>query len=465
MDSMTPHLDAELKEPLYFQLYAHIKNEILNGRLQKGEKLPSKRKLSAHLDVSRNTVQAAYDQLTVEGYAHAVPKSGYYVNALEELVRLDIAPGNSPAATVPQRPRFDFSPGGVDLDSFPFKTWRRLNNEVIDERDSELLLPGDPQGHPALRAAIADYLHQSRGVVCSAAQILVSSGTEYLLQLLIQLIGKGSVFALENPGYEKVNLIFESNGLSFVPVPLDDSGMSFPALAGSEANVAYVTPSHQFPTGVVMPIQRRMQILNWAHEIPERYIVEDDYDSEFRYSGKPIPAMQGIDKGEKVIYLGSFSKSLTSGLRISYMVLPPHLLDRYRQKLSFYICPVPTVEQKCLSLFIERGHFERHLNRMRTIYRKKREFLVEKLADVSEHIAILGENAGLHLYLRISNGISERQLVERAFAHGIKVRGASRYFLSRLAPSLQEPAVLLSYAALTETEIDEAALLLKRAWF
>ena len=464
MDFITPHFDGGRGKTLYFQLYEHIKNEILNGQLRQGDKLPSKRRLSVHLHVSQNTIQSAYDQLAAEGYISTVPKSGHYVNALEELMPLKVAAAPSGLKPDSKPYRYDFSPGGVDLESFPFRTWKRLNNEVLDENDPDLLLPGDPRGYHALRAAISSYLHQSRGVVCDAERIIVSSGTEYLLQLLIQLLGKDHVFALENPGYEKTNLIFESNGLSFVGVPVDESGMSFSALSESRADVACITPSHQFPTGVIMPIQRRMQLLNWAYGSSGRYIVEDDYDSEFKYAGRPIPAMQGIDEGEKVIYMGSFSKSLTSGLRISYMALPRHLFDRYSAKLSFYICPVSIVQQKCLHLFIERGHFERHLNKMRVIYRKKRELLADAVATNMRNVRILGANAGLHLLLQVENGMTESQLVESAAKREVGLCASSRYYLQQ-KPYEPSPRVLLGYAAVTERQISEAADLLKQAWF
>ena len=463
MEFMTFHLGSELKKPLYTQLYQHVKHEIQIGRLNPGEKLPSKRKLSTYLQISQNTVQAAYDQLMIEGYIYAVSRSGYYVSAIEELTHLDIPESEKEEAINAYAYRYNFSHGGVDLENFPFQTWKRINNEVLNERDLDLLVQGDPQGYHDLRFSISNYLHQSRGVICTENQIIVSSGTEFLLQLLIQLLGKRNVFALENPGYEKLNLIFDSNGVPYVPIPLDASGMTAADLSRSSANIAYITPSHQFPTGVVMPIQRRVQLLNWAHEASGRYIIEDDYDSEFKYSGKPIPAMQGLDGGEKVIYIGSFSKSLTPGLRISYMVLPEALIKLYRERLSFYICPVPMAQQKCLDLFIGRGHFERHLNKMRNIYKRKRELLVAAIESSLKNIDVLGANAGLHMLLRVNNGMTEEELVDSAARKGLKVCGISRYYLSPEGGRF-EPVVLLGYAAVTEIQIAEAVALFKEAW-
>lgn len=335
MDALTPYLDNTLRKPLYAQLYEYIKQEIMAGRLPPSERLPSKKKLAAHPSVSQNTVEAAYEQLLIEGYVDAVPRSGYYVNRIEALRPIQTAPRQADPEPPIRRYRYDFSPGGVDLDSFPTQLWKRIHSEVIDGDQADLLLPGDPQGHRSLRDSIADYLHQSRGVVCQGRQIVVSSGIVYLIQLLVQLLGRSRVYGLENPGYEKVYQAFRSNEVPVVPIPLDEYGISADRLAESGADVVYTSPSHQYPLGMIMPIQRRIRLLNWANENPDRYIVEDDYDSEFIYGGKPIPALTGLDGGGKVIYLGTFSKALTYGLRVSYMVLPAPLLERYREALSF----------------------------------------------------------------------------------------------------------------------------------
>ena len=467
MDFLTPTLDFELKKPLYSQLYEYIRHEITQGSIPPGERLPSKRKLSAHLNISQNTVQAAYDQLLVEGYVGTQPKRGVYVNELDNLINLEIdleKPHTRPQRQQPSRNfRYDFGPGSVDSCSFPVRTWKRLVCEVLGEGAADLAANGYPQGDPALRSTISAYLHQSRGVVCDPGQIIVGSGIENLLQLLIQLLGKNLVFALENPGYEKINLLFESNKKRFVPIDLDDEGVSITALSQSEADILYVTPSHQFPTGLVMPIRRRLSLLKWAHAAPERYIIEDDYDGEFKYRGKPIPAMQGLDGGQKTIYIGSFSNSLAPSLRISYMVLPSHLLDRYLDRLSFYVCPVPAIEQQCLRLFIGRGHFARHLNRMRTVYKRKRELLAGAIERTLKDVEILGENAGLHLMLRVKNGMREDELVETAARCGVRLVGASRYYL-RYPANRPFPDILLSYGALPEEDIANAISSLGKAW-
>lgn len=463
MDEITLRLNREISMPLFQQLYAFIKKEITCENLSKNEKLPSKRKLAADLQCSQNTIQAAYNQLVDEGYLISRAKSGYYVAQLEGILSLDkkcqaaSADKNQQAAYA-----YDFSYQGVDFESFPFSLWRKITRETINDYDKDLLRTGDPEGISGLRASIARYLHHSRGVNCMPDQIIISSGTEFLLQLLIQLFDASCVYAIENPGYEKLNLIFKSNRVEYKPIPLDEYGMRPEVLEKSRANLACITPSHQFPTGCIMPISRRIQLLNWAYEMAGRYIIEDDYDSEFRYSGKPIPSLQGLDQQGRVIYMGAFSKSLSPALRISYMVLPEPLVRLYREKLNFYICPVPTIEQKTLQRFIDEGHFERHLNRMRILYRQKREMLVSAIHDMLPKADIQGTSAGLHFTLHV-NGMSEQELIQRAKELGVKVYGFSGCYIEQIT-DIYKSTLLLGYATLQVNEISDAVSLLKKAW-
>ena len=457
-------LNKDIQEPLFKQLYSYIKKEIVTGKLLCNDKLPSKRQLASGLQCSQNTVQAAYNQLADEGYLIPRAKSGYFVAALDGILDIQRKPGApQPEEKKPDACRYDFSHNGVDYDSFPFSVWRRLTKETIDEYDRDLLHTGDPQGYAPLRGEIARYLHQSRGVVCAPEQIVISSGTEYLMQLLIQLFEADNVYAIENPGYEKLSLLFKSSRAECRTVNVDDNGMQIELLEDSGANVACITPSHQFPTGVIMPISRRIQMLNWAGAQPGRYIIEDDYDSEFRYSGKPIPSMQGVDNGSKVIYIGAFSKSLSPALRISYMVLPEQLMDIYNNKLSFYICPVPTIEQKTLQKFMEEGHFERHLNRMRNLYKQKRERLISTIHQMMPEASIYGANAGLHFVLDVRNGMTEAELIQSAWKHGVKIYGYSRYSF-KTVPQAHQSSLILGFATLKSEEIEEAVHLLARTW-
>lgn len=464
MSEITLRLSKDTQTPLFEQLYAFIKGEISRGDFSPNERLPSKRKLAASLNCSQNTVQAAYNQLVDEGYLVSRAKSGYYVAEMDGLFGIaDSREAVSPKKGQPPAYVHDFNPQGVDFDHFPFSLWRKITKEVINDYDRDLLRTGDPKGYGGLRTSIAKYLHHSRGVNCIPDQIIISSGTEFLLQLLIQLFDASSVYAIENPGYEKLNLLFKSNRAEYVPLPLDAYGIKPETLEKNSADVACITPSHQFPTGRIMPVSRRIQLLNWAYEKPERYIIEDDYDSEFRYSGKPIPSLQGLDRQGKVIYIGAFSKSLSPALRISYMVLPEQLMQQYHEKLSFYICPVPTAEQKILQRFIDEGHFERHLNRMRTLYKQKREILVDEIRSALPGAQVEGASAGLHFTLKINNGMNEQELIRTAGEYRVKVYGISRYY-SSLPSDPKGDTLLLGFATLKIDEIHEAVSTLVKAW-
>ncbi len=465
MNMLTITLDPRAKEPLYEQLYGYIKREIQSGRFPCGGKLPSKRELAAHLQCSRNTIQNAYSQLLSEGYISARARSGYYIAEMDGIIGLKpTAPAEADDAVQSGEAIYNFSYHGVDGESFPYAAWRKITKDVIDEYDPDLLRLGHPQGDFKLRSAIAHYLHQSRGVVCSPRQIVISAGTEFLLQLLIQMFSEDCIYALENPGYEKLSQLLRSSRADYVPVPLDEKGMIPEALIQSGAHAAFITPSHQFPTGCIMPASRRIQLLKWANQGDDRYIIEDDYDSEFKYSGKPIPSLQGLDHGGKVIYIGAFSKSLTPSIRISYMVLPEKLLEVYLQRMTFYICPVPVFEQKALFRFISLGHFERHLNRMRKVYKKKREVLANVIQKLMPGAEIIGANVGLHFLLRIRNGMNEDELIAAARRLGVKVYGLSQYAMGD-GPAGQQPLILLGYAAMKEKDLETAAGLLKKAWF
>jgi GntR family transcriptional regulator/MocR family aminotransferase len=464
MDTITLAMESGI--PLYRQLYEYIKSEIQSGRMKCNTRLPSKRKLSSYLKISQNTIQAAYDQLIEEGYVTSEERKGFFVCKLDNIIKLEVRNEEEPICFQNHHKsiQYNFSYNEVDFESFPFSTWRKLTKDVINEYDRELLRLGDSQGSLDLRKSIAEYLRQSRGVNCKADQIIISAGTEYLFPILIQLLNRNSIYGLENPGYERLGMLFKSNGARFKAVKIDASGMVPEEILKNGADIICITPSHQFPSGGIMPVNRRIQLLNWANSAKERFIIEDDYDSEFKYSGKPIPALQGLDNNGKVIYMGAFSKSLSPATRVSYMVLPEELLKIYRENLSFIICPVPGINQKVLHKFIEGGYFERHLNRMRNIYRKKREILVGELAKLNGSIEIIGADAGLHLLIKINNGMTEAQLVSSALSSGVKVYGLSQYYVDRRAMET-DPILLLGCAALTEKEIIKAVSILNEAWF
>ena len=357
----------------------------------------------------------------------------------------------------------DFSPRGIDLTHFPYNVWRKLTRNTLVEDNKEMFLTGSPQGEPALREAIKGYLHSARGVRCAGEQIIIGAGNEYLLMLLYQILGTERVIAMENPTYKQAYRVFESLGYGIVPVGMDGLGMDIRALRNSRADIAYVMPSHQYPTGIVMPVGRRQELLKWAGEKKGRYLIEDDYDSEFRYKGRPIPALQGLDKAGKVIYMGTFSKSIAPAIRVGYMVLPRPLLEIYRERLGFYASTVSRIDQNVIYQFLTDGYYERHLNRMRAIYKGKHDLLLGQLRKLEDDFEICGEHAGLHILLANKKGRTEKWLVERAGEKGAKVYGLSSYFISRPCDS-RPGTVLLGYARLSEEEILKGAELLQEAW-
>ncbi|MFR5601024.1 MAG: PLP-dependent aminotransferase family protein [Lachnospiraceae bacterium] len=465
MELMVP-LENGSDMPYYQQIYLFLKKEIQQGNLAARVRLPSTRLLAEHLKVSRSTTQMAYDQLISEGYIESVPCKGYYVSSLDGMLRMEPEPGgtlleNSPGPV--SQYEVDFSPRGIDLNSFPFQTWRRLSKNTFSDANKEMFLSGDPQGEPALRQAIRSYLHSARGVNCSPDQLIIGAGSEYLWMLLGQILGRKRRIAMENPTYRQAYRVFRSLGYEVKPVSMDRHGMEVEQLEESRADIAYIMPSHQYPTGIVMPVKRRQELLSWAARGEDRYLIEDDYDSEFRYKGKPIPALQGMDREDRVIYIGTFSKSIAPAIRIGYLVLPPALLAVYRDRLSFYSSTVPRIDQNILYQFLVEGHYERHLNRMRALYKGKHDILLSALKPLEKSFTIGGELAGLHLLLTHKGGGREQELIDQAKSAGVRVYGMSGYLIDPAAEA--GPATLiLGFANLTEEEILKGAALLAQVW-
>ncbi len=471
MLNLTFNFQPYAKIPLYRQLYTFIKGEITEGKLAANEVLPSTRGLAQHLGVSRNTVESAYAQLVAEGYIKAKPKSGHIVCKLEGMVGKNKAAALKKDKVYNSQPqeqnyKYDFKTNAVDLASFPFALWAKISREIIHDKNRELLKLTHPQGDYTLRATLAKYLHSFRGVNCSAEQIIIGAGTEYLLSLLFQILGDNAVYAIENPGYFKVYNILGSYKKKVNLIGLDNEGIDITSLEQTNSNVVYVTPSHHFPLGTIMPASRRLQLLAWASKSADNYIIEDDYDSEFRFVGHPIPALQGLKESDKVIYISTFSKTIAPSIRASYMVLPHSLQKRYQEHFLFYSSTVPRFEQYTLNKFIQNGHFERHLNKMRNIYKSRKDALVDtiKQSPFGCYIDIIGADAGLHLLLKIHSTKSEQELLKLAQSVNIKLYGLSEYYLSPTA-NMPNNIVVLGYAHLTPQEIKEAVSLLLAVWF
>ena len=444
--------------PLYDQLYRHIAGAIQSGALAPGAKLPSKRRLCALAGVSMSTVETAYSLLAAEGYVLSKPRSGYVCAHL--LLPASAAPApvpEAPQSPDPPRWAYDCSTSAVDVSAFPFSSWARITKEAVYENPG-LLQRGHPQGDWPLRAALAQLLAQYRGVRCSPEQVVVGAGADYLLSLLLQLLPEHRSLALEDPGYPAAYAA-ALHGREPVPIPVDGQGMDRDALERSGAGLAYVTPSHQFPLGVTMPAGRRSQLLHWAASGPGRFLIEDDYDSEFRWSSRPIPALQGLDRAGRVVYMGTFSRSIAPAIRVAYMILPPALLERYRRTFSHGACAVSRFEQESLRRFLAQGLYGRHLRRTGNLYRRKCALFTEALEAIPG-VSITGAEAGLHFLLTLPR-FSEEELVARAADQSVRVHPLSRY--CHAVPPLPS-TVVLGFAGLSEDQLAQAAERLRAAW-
>lgn len=447
---LTYHLVKAPGVPLYESLYRQIRDDILSGALAPGEKLPSKRALAAHLEVSKITVEAAYGQLLAEGYLRAKEKVGYFVEAAERPAPAEPAPP-APPEPASDRPAVDLTGHGAA--PFPFSVWSRLQREVMLDYGPKLLEPVAHQGCAELRQAIADHLAQFRGMQVDPARILVGAGTDFLYNLLIQLLGRDKCYAVEDPGYGKIRRLYAAAGAACVSALLDGEGVR-PETLGP-ARVLHCSPSHHFPTGLVTTLPRRLALLDWAEEGPDRWIIEDDYDSEFRFDAHPLPAMQSLDRSGRVIYMNTFSRTLAPSFRISYMVLPPALMARFTRDLGFYSGTVPSFEQYTLARFLSRGYFEKHINRMRKAYRLLRNRVIGVLerCPYADRLTIREQDAGLHFLLKAAVGLPDGALKARCRQAGIRVDMLSDYYATPV-PEEDRQCLVVNYAGLTAQALD-----------
>lgn len=400
-------------------LYSSIKNQILSGSLSADEKLPSKRALSEHLGVSVITVQNAYSQLIEEGYLYSIEKKGFFVTDIhpeEENEKSDSAESaqknsnQNELEEIPEKPEFftDFSSNSTGFEKFPFSLWAHEMREVLNSGNERLLHRSSVNGIFELRLALAKHLSEFRNMQVSPAQIVIGAGTETLYSMVVQLLGQDKTYAVENPGYHKVASVINLNGAKCRPVDIDPQGMNPDFLEKAGAQIAHVSPAHHFPTGTVMPVRRRRELLSWAAKMPERYIIEDEYDSEFRFNGKPLQTLFSSDQNGKVIYINTFSKTLAPSFRLSFMILPPQLIPVFRKKMGFYSCPVSVFEQFTLAVFMQKGHYAKHLIRMKNYYRNLRNELIGAInqSRLSKITEIQEEEAGLHFLLKTKTGKS-----------------------------------------------------------
>ena len=467
---LTYSLDGRNGESLYSYLYKCIRNDILTGVLKPGSRLPSKRSFADHLGVSVVTIENAYSQLQSEGFLYSVPKRGFYVSYIQTTRPKLNSDQNQcsqsfyspPSYTPPTESniRINLFSNRIAAENFPFSIWAKLMRETLSQNQNALMEPSPSAGIPELRQAIAKHLYDFRSMEVKADQIIIGAGTEYLYSLLIQLLGYDKTYAVEFPGYQKLTHIYECHKTTCVNIPIDEAGIIISRLNAAKADVVHLSPSHHYPTGIVTPISRRYELLAWANQAPMRYIIEDDYDSEFRLSGKPIPTLQGIDSSECVIYMNTFTKTLSPTIRISYMVLPDHLLKKFNNNMGFYSCTVSNFEQYTLAKFVDQGHFERHINRMRTHYRQIRDRFIAAIKEspLRNRVQISNADSGLHFLLKVKTSISDEALLHRAEAHGLGILCLSQFNHKDLV--CPQNILIISYAGLNSEEIPMAVQLL-----
>ena len=450
---LTYDLQQRGQTPLYDYLYQCIRQDIISGILHAGERLPSKRTLAQHLSVGTITVANAYAQLAVEGYITSREKQGYFVEDVSSY-RVRRKASAAPLPEAAEKEYFaDFKANRISLQNFPLATWTRLMRETLSVHNEELLKTVPYNGVYELRKAIAAYLAHNRAMQVDPSQIIIGAGTEYLYGRLLQMFGHACTFAIEEPGYKKFASISASFGNPWKYIPIDENGLMIDKLEESGADVVHLSPANHFPTGIVMPVTRRLELFEWANRIRKRYIIEDDYDSEFRYTGRFILPLYAQDTQNRVIYMNTFSKSLVPSLRISYMVLPPRLLKRYEETMSFYSCTVSSFEQYTLARFISEGYFERHINKMKNYYREQRSRILAALAasPIAAISTITERNAGTHFLLDVRTALTEAEVRERALVANLSLSFYSDYNYHKNSGSTC--TLVINYAGISTDKI------------
>lgn len=452
---LTYNMNNKKDLPLYIYLYNCIKNDILSGFIQSGQKLPSKRALAKHLNISIVTVENAYSQLLVEGYITSIEKSGYYVNELEHMK------GSSCLIKPSQKEEeFEYSffadlrSNRMRRDYFPFSIWAKLMRNVLSAHNEMLLKTVPYNGIYELRLAISEFLHEFRGMQVYPEQIIIGSGTEYLYSRLIMLLGDDYIWGVESVGNQKITHMYNMYHANWCYVPMDLYGPISSRLSENSCNILHVSPSHHFPAGSIMPIKRRQELLKWANSDSRRYIIEDDYDSEFRYVGQLSSTLYSMDYNNRVIYINTFSKTLIPSLRISYMILPQDLCEQYQSKLSFYSGTVPSMEQYTLAEFISSGYFERHINHMKNLYKGLRNKLIASIRNspLNDICTIEETAAGTHFLLKIDTDKSDSVLTSDIRSFDIDVASLSEYLADH---NDNTHTLIINYSGIHLERIDE----------
>ncbi|MDA1872112.1 PLP-dependent aminotransferase family protein [Bacillus cereus] len=458
-------IDRSLDISLIRQVYHQIRERILNGELQSGDKLPATRELSSELGVSRNVILEAYDQLFSEGFlvtrqgAGTFIAEGAYLEQRKKSTLIDSLYWCE--ETNKESNIINFRSGIPALDLFPRKGWAKLSHTIWNETPPSTFGYDIPQGRPELRKVLSRYLLKTRGVFCQPEQLVITSGATQALTLVSKLLlSSGDEVLIEDPITNDIQTIFKNSGAFLSPIPVDDNGMNTSLLpANKNPKFIFITPSHQFPLGGTLPIQRRVQLVNYSRKT-NCYLIEDDYDSEFRYEGSPVSSLQGLDP-ERVLYIGSFSKILSPSLRMGYLVLPSHLVEKCRRVKWFSDLHTPSLNQLILAKFIAEGYLERHIMKMKKIYKNRRDFLIQQLQSAfSNTINIFGYSTGLHLIVEFNQVQFTKELLEKIQQLGVKVYPVEDHAIEK---GKHHNRIIIGYGHLTTEEIKEGVSRLQRA--
>jgi len=428
MLKLTPILKENGDKSLYIQLYEYIRQEIETGRIEEAEQLPSIRKMVLELSISKTTVESAYQQLIMEGYIYSVPKKGYYVSKIEKNIFFD---QKIEKRVFEVKEDYSSKDEGLDENIFCFNIWKKYLSRVLIYETQRLLTYGDKQGEYELRREIVKHLYQSRGVICDPNQIVIGAGVQSLISILcviLRSMGYNTI-AFEDPGFEEPQQIFNDYNFNIKHIPVSDEGMDIDVLKKFNPNICYACPSHQFPTGTIMTVNKRTQLLKWAYQ-NNSLIIEDDYDGQLRYCGKPIPALQGLSKGKNVIYLGSFSTLLIASIRISYMILPYNILEIYDRYKDRYNQTASKIDQLTLAYFMKDGIFERHLRKIKRIYSQKNDLLVKTIKDqLGNKVSIMGSGSGIHMGVKIISRKDEVVLYELCSKLNVQINPIKKHVM------------------------------------
>lgn len=449
------------QKSIYEQIYSQIKDQILMGKLKKGDKLLPTRLMAKEYGISRNTVVSAYEQLQVEGYVNSVIGSGFYVESIDIPYNID---SNSYTESIEKEeiaaPKYDFRYGNLEYNCYQNRKWRICINEAIDMLANENNVNYiAPEGLIDLRKELARFLMKFRGVKCNFEQIVITNGHQAAIDIIATLFNnKEWQFAIEEPGYDGCRVVFERRGFAPFPVTAENDGISINGLAALKKALVYVTPSHQFPNGSILPIGKRFELIDWARK-SESYVIEDDYDSELRYNSKPIQSLQSLDESDRVIYIGTFSKSLSPDLRIAYIVFPNTILNQFREAYKVSNSGVPTLIQKALVNYMSSGEYENNIRTVRTFYKKKHDYIISALKR--DGVTLRGTDAGLHMIMNIDSLVGREKIIEEMRRHNIGVYSTKRYWINQ--DNCPDNQVLIGFSAIPTDMLEKAMYEMNKA--